>query len=72
MRPRLRIFTGDDDCRPAAEPQVNIRLGDVTRALAEAVLSDRAWLSDFEDDEIRVSADLYEVISAYTHLRPSA
>lgn len=73
MRPRLRLFTGDDDCTTVAEPeQVNVRLGDITRILAEAVRRNRTWLNDFEDDEIRISTDLYEVISAYLHLRPSA
>ncbi|MGE3316775.1 MAG: hypothetical protein AB7O26_16780 [Planctomycetaceae bacterium] len=73
MRPRLRLFTGDDDCTAVAEPeQVNVRLGDITRILAEAVRRNRTWLSDFEDDEVRISTDLYEVISAYLHLRPSA
>lgn len=73
MRPRLRLFTGDDDCTTVAEPeQVNVRLGDITRILADATRRNRTWLSDFEDDEIRISTDLYEVISAYLHLRPSA
>ena len=72
MRPRLRLFTGDDEGTTLAEPQVTIRLGDVTRILADAVRSDRTWLNDFEDDEIQVSPDLFEVLSAYWHLRPSA
>jgi len=66
------LFTGDDDGTVATEPQVNVRLGDITRILADAVRRDRTWLNDFEDDEIRISSDLYEVISAYLHLRPSA
>jgi len=41
-------------------------------ALVHALRCNRTWLEDFEDDELQVSADLYEVISAYTHLRPSA
>ena len=72
MRPRLRLFTGEDSCTTMAEPQVTVRLGDVTRILADAVRSDRTWLEDFEDDEIQVSSDLFEVLSAYWHLRPSA
>ena len=49
-----------------------MRLGDITRVLADAVRWNRTWLNDLEDDEVQVSADLYEVIEAYTNLRPSA
>ena len=72
MRPRLRIFTGDDSPVSVPEPQVNIRLGEMARILVEASRWDRTWLSDFEDDSVQVSADLYEILSAYSHLRPSA
>ena len=72
MRPRLRLFTGDDDVCTVAEPQCSVRLGEITKILADAVNWDRTWLSDFEDDEVQVSSDLYEVLSAYMHLRPSA
>jgi hypothetical protein len=73
MRPRLRLFTGEDeDGSVPVEAQVNVRFGEITRALVEAVRWDRAWLRDFENDEVRVSSDLYEVISSFTRLRPSA
>jgi hypothetical protein len=73
MRPRLRLFTGEDeDGSSDVEAQVNMRFGEITRALVEAVRWDRTWLRDFEDDEVRVSSDLYEVISSFTRLRPSA
>lgn len=72
MRPRLRLFTGEADDRPEHEPNMTVRLGDITRVLSDAASWDRTWLSDFEDDEVRVSTDLYEVISSYSHLRPSA
>ncbi len=72
MRPRLRLFTGEDTVGTVAEPDVNIRLGEITNILADAVRSDRAWLSDFENDDVKISSDLYEVLSSYWHLRPSA
>ena len=72
MRPRLRLYTGEDDYGTAVQPQVTVRLGDITRVLADALSWDRSWLRDFEDDEVQVSTDLYEVISSYSHLRPSA
>jgi hypothetical protein len=72
MRPRLRLFTGDGESTAIAEPQVSVRLGEITRVLADAFRSNRRWLNDFADDEVQISEDLYEVLSAYWHLRPSA
>ena len=41
--------------------------------LADAVHGRRGWLRDFEDDEVTISTDLYEVLLAYQHYRrPSA
>ena len=37
--------------------------------IAEAVDSQRTWLRDFENDEVTISADLYEVLMAYQHFR---
>jgi len=73
MRPQLRLFTGDDNgAGTIAEPLVSVRFGDITHILEDAVQNRRAWISDFEDDEIQITPDLYEVLSAYWHLRPSA
>jgi hypothetical protein len=48
-------------------------MGDVLPLLADAIEHRRNWLSDFEEDEITVSTDLYEVLLAYQHFRrPSA
>ncbi len=71
MRPRLRIFTGED-VGVAEEPQVSIRLDEIAPILCDAVRWDCSWLTDFADDEIRISEDLYEILTAYSHLRPSA
>jgi hypothetical protein len=49
-----------------------MRLGDVSQILADASRWNRTWLSDFQDDEIEVSQDLYEVLSAYLEMRPGA
>jgi hypothetical protein len=73
MRPRLRLFTGDElEGSTATEEQVSVRFGEITRALADAVRWDRTWLRDFEDDQVSVSSDLYEVIASFSRLRPSA
>ena len=63
---------GDDDTTAVAEPNISVQLRDVLKALSDAIRYNRTWLSDFENDEIQVSTDLYEVISAYNHLQPSA
>jgi hypothetical protein len=73
MRPRLRLFTGEGlESSSATDAQVSVRFGEITRALADAVRWERTWLRDFEDDQVSVSSDLYEVISSFTRLRPSA
>jgi hypothetical protein len=72
MRPRLRLFTGEDGGPAVAEPPISVRLSDITRVLEDAVRGGRTWVRDFADDEVQISADLYDVLAAYWHLRPSA
>ncbi len=48
---------------------VKVRLSDIAPLLADAVRSDRTWLYDFQDDEITLSTDLYEVMLAYRYYR---
>jgi hypothetical protein len=75
----LRVYYGPQtevSTRPAKQPagdNVTVALGEILPLLADAVRSDRTWLRDFEDDEVTISTDLYEVILAYQHFRrPSA
>lgn len=73
MRPRLRIFNGDDDLDTVVnEPQVTMKFGEFFQIIAEASRFRRTWLEDFADDDVRVPEDLYEVLSAYWTLRPGA
>jgi len=74
MRPHLRLFTGSEasSTAVAGEPEVTVSLGHLLRVLSHAQRGNRAWLKDFADEEVRISADLYEVIEAYWNLRPSA
>ena len=72
MRPRLRLYTGEDQSDRFTPPTVGVRLGELTQILSEAAQWNRAWVSDFADDEIQVSNDLYEILSMYRHLWPSA
>jgi len=78
---RLRVYHGpeSDTAVAPADPlrssrqTVTVPLDEVFPLLADAVQSQRTWLKDFEDDEITISTDLYEMILAYQHYRrPSA
>lgn len=76
----LRLYRGPEDTAAptlaktaAGKPCVTVALSEVLPLLADAVNSRRTWLSDFDSDEITVSADLYEVLLAYQYYRrPSA
>ena len=75
-RRRLRVYTGPvieqhsvSMLEPTGEKSVRIALGDVLPLLADAVVSNRTWLSDFKDDEISISSDLHDVLQAYRHFR---
>lgn len=82
-RNRLRIYYGPEetqlaiaaDTLPESGPRtsVTVPLAEVLPLLVDAVRSNRTWLDDFQDEEITVSSDLYEVLMAYQHFRrPSA
>lgn len=79
-QPKLRLFYGCEAGEPVSAPAaalpeadtVTVPLADVFPLLAEAARSRRAWLSDFADDQITISQDLYEVIVAYQHYRRPA
>jgi hypothetical protein len=71
-QPRLRLFDPDNQATTIAPKQKKVRLAEILNVLSEATRSDRAWLSDFADDEVRISSDLYEVLTTYRRLRPSA
>jgi len=77
-RNHLRVYYGpeEDACTTLSHREqetVSVPLGEIFPLLADAVRSQRTWLRDFEEDEITISTDLYEVILAYQHFRrPSA
>lgn len=53
--------------------RVTVPLKDILSTLTEAMQRRRGWVQDFEEDEVTISTDLYEVILAYQHYhRPSA
>ncbi|RLS40722.1 MAG: hypothetical protein DWH81_06845 [Planctomycetota bacterium] len=72
MQPRLRLFTGDDESHDIEPLKVNITFGELSTILQEACRKQRAFLRDFEDDEIQMTEDLYQVLTAYCRLRPGA
>lgn len=72
MRPRLRLFTGEDDVALEPEPTISMTMGEFSRILSDACRYDSTWLRDFQFDEVRVSEDLHEVLTTYWHLRPGA
>ena len=52
---------------------VTVSVGEALPLIADAIASERTWLADFEGDDITISRDLYEVLSAYQYFRrPSA
>ena len=75
-RSQLRVYYGpeDDTCQTLAAPTfgkpcVTLSAADVLPLLADAVRSERTWLHDFDDDEITISSDLYDVLMAYQHFQ---
>jgi hypothetical protein len=74
-RSNLRIYRGPAETKVASNNNANtvsVELGEILPLLADAVASQRTWLSDFERDEITISADLYEVLLAYQYYRHPA
>ncbi|HWA99855.1 MAG TPA: hypothetical protein VG713_15255 [Pirellulales bacterium] len=73
-RSRLRVYYGPEKLRASIaqsgeEQTISVRLGEILPLLADAVESQRTWLRDFNDDQVTISTDLYEVILAYQHCR---
>ena len=73
---QLRVYNGPYEDTADTLPirqSVSVPLGEVLPILADAVKHRRMWLEDFQDDEITISSDLYEVLMAYQNFRrPSA
>jgi hypothetical protein len=69
----LRVYPTPE--RAAADvqaPTVRISLRDLLPLIALAQRRNYLWLSDFLDDEVKVTPDLYEVLRAFRACRPSA
>jgi len=77
---QLKIYNGPNESRShvlsktdTGASRITVALSEVLPLLADAVNSRRTWLEDFEDDDITMSTDLFEVLMAYQYFRrPSA
>ncbi len=71
---QLRVFPRPDDESQEKDhaPAVPVRLLDLYPLLAQAYRDNYVWLRDFEDEELMVSGDLFEVVRAFSDCRPSA
>lgn len=74
MAAHLRVYRSPEDKGQAVlgAPTIRIRLGDLLPLLSAAKRDNYHWLSDFVDEEVRVTPDLYEVLQAFDVYRPSA
>ena len=73
MKHRLRLYTGEESVATLdPEPEVTVSLGEMVQILMDAASARRAWLKDFANDQVRISADLHEVLQTYWNLRPGA
>ncbi|GAC1463245.1 MAG: hypothetical protein NVSMB9_00490 [Isosphaeraceae bacterium] len=71
---QLRVFPRPEEepTEDAPLPSVPIRLADLYPLLAQAYRDNYIWLRDFEEDQLLVSNDLFDVVRAFTQTRPSA
>jgi hypothetical protein len=74
MSPHLRLYPSstDDTCAEPTKPTVRVRFGDLLPLMALAQKKNYLLLQDIQDDEVRVTGDLYEVLRAFRSYRPSA
>ncbi len=73
----LTVFTSPDDRNPTSWPtssgeHVTVPLREILPILVDACLTRRAWVQDFQDEPVTLSADLYEVLQAYRFVRKAS
>ena len=74
MAAYLRVYPSPKEAADTdgQEPTVRVSLGDLLPLVALAHRHNYLWLQDFLDDEVVITADLYEVLRAFRCNRPSA
>lgn len=71
MPAHLRVFP-QELLNNVKGPSVHLRLSELFPLLSQAHRGNYIWLNDFEDDEVVISEDLYEVLRSFRTYRPSA
>lgn len=66
-----RVYS-TSEFEPAAPALIRVTLGDLLPLVALAHRKNYLWLRDFLDDEVAITADLYDVVTAFRCTRPSA
>ncbi len=73
MHTHLKIYRGPVEVESRviskSEDTVTVSFGEILPLIVDAVESQRTWLGDFELDDVTISRDLYEVLSAYQYFR---
>jgi len=72
MHHRLRTYLGETETALPVMPQLSVRFAEIQALLTDAIHQDCSWLSDFADDNIQLTPDLYDVLMAYRRFRKSA
>lgn len=75
----LKIYNGPSEGQAhtlgknsAGESCITVSLGEILPLLVDAACSQRTWLGDFENDDVTIPTDLFEVLMAYQHFHRPA
>jgi hypothetical protein len=71
MAAHLRVLPLSKEAPRPQQEMVDVTLGDLLPLIALAHRRNYVWLQDFLDDEVAISADLYEVLRAFRTYRPA-
>ena len=74
MAPHLRVFkeSSELDKDIIQAPTVRVRLSDLLPLITAAQRKNFTWVQDFMEDEVAVTADLYEVLRSFRTFRPAS
>jgi len=61
-----------DSSTKKESPRVAVSMQQMLPLLVDAVRTNRNWLSDFSDETVEISSDLYHVLLAYKEMRRAA
>jgi hypothetical protein len=70
----LRVYSSspEQETTDTPPPTVRVNLGELLPLVALAHRQNYLWLKDFLDDEVVITEDLYDVLTAFRCTRPSA